>query len=62
MAASCVLRPYITGYRHREGAEETRATTRDLGIAFVAYSPLGRSLLAAAGLRYPAGGMAGVDI
>src|SRR5437016_1819449 len=31
---------------YREVADETRATTRDLGIAFVAYSPLGRSLLA----------------
>jgi len=31
---------------YREVSDETRATTRDLGIAFVAYSPLGRSLLA----------------
>ena len=31
---------------YREIADETRATTRDLGISFVAYSPLGRSLLA----------------
>ena len=31
---------------YREVADETRAITRDLGIAFVAYSPLGRSLLA----------------
>jgi len=31
---------------YREIAEETRAVTRDLGISFVAYSPLGRSLLA----------------
>ena len=31
---------------YREVADETRAATRDLGIAFVAYSPLGRSLLA----------------
>ena len=31
---------------YRQEATETRATTRDLGIAFVAYSPLGRSLLA----------------
>src|SRR5271169_6196286 len=31
---------------YREEATETRAATRDLGIAFVAYSPLGRSLLA----------------
>lgn len=31
---------------YREVADETRATTRDLGIAFVPYSPLGRSLLA----------------
>ena len=30
---------------YREQAEETLATTRALGIAFVAYSPLGRSLL-----------------
>src|ERR671938_1464849 len=31
---------------YREEATETRQTTRDLGIAFVAYAPLGRSLLA----------------
>jgi aryl-alcohol dehydrogenase-like predicted oxidoreductase len=31
---------------YREVGEETRATTRDLGISFVGYSPLGRSLLA----------------
>src|SRR5438067_10908199 len=31
---------------YRQEAEETRKTTRDLGIAFVAYAPLGRSLLA----------------
>jgi aryl-alcohol dehydrogenase-like predicted oxidoreductase len=30
---------------YRKEAEETRATTRELGIAFVAYAPLGRSLL-----------------
>ena len=30
---------------YRVEAEETLATTRELGIAFVAYSPLGRSLL-----------------
>jgi len=30
---------------YREQAEETLATTRALGISFVAYSPLGRSLL-----------------
>ena len=30
---------------YREEAEETLKTTRELGIAFVAYSPLGRSLL-----------------
>jgi aryl-alcohol dehydrogenase-like predicted oxidoreductase len=30
---------------YREVAEETRAATRELGIAFVAYAPLGRSLL-----------------
>lgn len=30
---------------YREEAEETLATTRALGIAFVAYAPLGRSLL-----------------
>ena len=31
---------------YREVADETRTTTRDLGISFVAYAPLGRSLLA----------------
>jgi aryl-alcohol dehydrogenase-like predicted oxidoreductase len=31
---------------YREEATEIRATTRALGIAFVAYAPLGRSLLA----------------
>jgi aryl-alcohol dehydrogenase-like predicted oxidoreductase len=31
---------------YREVADETRATTSDLGISFVAYAPLGRSLLA----------------
>jgi aryl-alcohol dehydrogenase-like predicted oxidoreductase len=31
---------------YREEAEATRAVTRDLGISFVAYAPLGRSLLA----------------
>src|SRR5947207_14862053 len=31
---------------YREVADEPRATTRGLGIAFVPYSPLGRSLLA----------------
>jgi aryl-alcohol dehydrogenase-like predicted oxidoreductase len=31
---------------YREEATATRAVTRDLGISFVAYSPLGRSLLA----------------
>jgi aryl-alcohol dehydrogenase-like predicted oxidoreductase len=30
---------------YREEAEATRAVTRDLGIAFVAYSPLGRGFL-----------------
>ncbi|MFI4996667.1 MAG: aldo/keto reductase [Hyphomicrobiales bacterium] len=33
---------------YRVEAEETLRTTRELGIAFVAYSPLGRSLLAGA--------------
>jgi aryl-alcohol dehydrogenase-like predicted oxidoreductase len=33
---------------YREEAEETLQTTRELGIAFVAYSPLGRSLLTGA--------------
>src|SRR5690348_16889337 len=31
---------------YRQEATETRELTRDLGIAFVAYAPLGRSLLA----------------
>jgi aryl-alcohol dehydrogenase-like predicted oxidoreductase len=33
---------------YREAAEETRETTRQLGIGFVAYSPLGRGLLTGA--------------
>ena len=33
---------------YREQAEETLQTTRELGISFVAYSPLGRSLLTGA--------------
>ena len=33
---------------YRQHAEETLATTRPLGIAYVAYSPLGRSLLTGA--------------
>jgi aryl-alcohol dehydrogenase-like predicted oxidoreductase len=33
---------------YREEAEETLKTTRELGISFVAYSPLGRSLLTGA--------------
>jgi aryl-alcohol dehydrogenase-like predicted oxidoreductase len=33
---------------YREEAEESLKTTRELGISFVAYSPLGRSLLTAA--------------
>jgi aryl-alcohol dehydrogenase-like predicted oxidoreductase len=33
---------------YREDAEETRKLTRELGIAFVAYSPLGRGLFTAA--------------
>jgi aryl-alcohol dehydrogenase-like predicted oxidoreductase len=33
---------------YRTEAEETRQTTRDLGIAFVAYSPLGRGFLTGA--------------
>jgi len=33
---------------YREEAEESLITTRELGIAFVAYSPLGRSLLTGA--------------
>jgi len=31
---------------YRQEATETRAAIRDLGISFVAYAPLGRSLLA----------------
>jgi aryl-alcohol dehydrogenase-like predicted oxidoreductase len=31
---------------YREEAEKTRAVTRDLGISYIAYAPLGRSLLA----------------
>ena len=37
---------------YRVEAEETRKTTRDLGISFVAYSPLGRGFLTGA-LRKP---------
>ncbi len=37
---------------YREEAEETLRTTRELGIAFVAYAPLGRGLLSA-GLATP---------
>jgi aryl-alcohol dehydrogenase-like predicted oxidoreductase len=33
---------------YRQEAEETRATTRDLGIGFVAYSPLGRGFMTGA--------------
>src|SRR5687767_130859 len=33
---------------YRKEAEETLRTTRELGIAFVAYSPLGRSMLSGA--------------
>jgi len=33
---------------YRTEAEETRATTRELGIGFVAYSPLGRGFLTGA--------------
>jgi len=33
---------------YRQEATETRETTRELGISFVAYAPLGRSLLAGA--------------
>jgi aryl-alcohol dehydrogenase-like predicted oxidoreductase len=33
---------------YRQEAEETRATTRELGIGFVAYSPLGRGFLTGA--------------
>ena len=32
---------------YREQADDTRATTRELGISFVAYAPLGRGLLTA---------------
>ena len=38
---------------YREEAEQTRQTTRELGISFVAYSPLGRGFLTGA-LRTPA--------
>jgi aryl-alcohol dehydrogenase-like predicted oxidoreductase len=31
---------------YREEAEKTRAVTRDLGVSYIAYAPLGRSLLA----------------
>src|SRR6059058_5957604 len=41
---AAVQSEYSLLYRHE--AEETRKTTRDLGISFVAYAPLGRSLLA----------------
>ncbi len=34
---------------YRKEAEETLATTRPLGISFMAYSPLGRSLLTGVG-------------
>ncbi len=43
---------------YRVDAEETLKTTRELGISFVAYSPLGRSLLTGAvraGHRHPGG-------
>ena len=43
---ACVQTEYSLLYR--EEAEETRATTRDLGIGFVAYSPLGRGFLTGA--------------
>jgi aryl-alcohol dehydrogenase-like predicted oxidoreductase len=33
---------------YREEANKTRAVTRDLGISYIAYSPLGRSLLTGA--------------
>jgi len=36
---------------YRTEAEETRKTTRELGISFVAYSPLGRGLLTASPAR-----------
>src|SRR5258705_12827136 len=38
---------------YRQEATETRATTPDLGISFVAYAPLGRSLLAGALPDFP---------
>jgi len=40
---ACVQTEYSLLYRQE--AEETRATTRPLGIAFVAYAPLGRGFL-----------------
>ena len=43
---ACVQTEYSLLYR--EEAEETRATTRELGIGFVAYSPLGRGFLTGA--------------
>jgi len=43
---SCVQTEYSLLYRQE--AEETRATTRPLGISFVAYSPLGRGFLTGA--------------
>src|SRR4029453_8389723 len=46
---------------YREHAEETLKTTRALGISFVAYSPLGRSLLTGAG-RQVSGGARGPGI
>ncbi|HEY8579755.1 MAG TPA: aldo/keto reductase [Beijerinckiaceae bacterium] len=42
---SAVQSEYSLLYRNE--AEETRAVTRDLGVSFVAYSPLGRGLLTA---------------
>src|SRR5258708_10561512 len=38
---------------YRRDAEETLKTTRELGISYIAYSPLGRSLLTGA-VRSPA--------
>ncbi|WP_270938651.1 aldo/keto reductase [Falsiroseomonas oryzae] len=43
---ACVQTEYSLLYR--EEAEETRKTTRELGIAFVAYAPLGRGFLTGA--------------
>jgi len=43
---ACVQTEYSLLYRQE--AEETRATTRPLGIAFVAYAPLGRGFLTGA--------------